>query len=78
MDSVDKGSRTARELITKGAGVTRLPFRGGNRNNAGNAGLGALNLNNDRTNSNSNIGFRPRSQFLLSQKLASHGLLSSA
>ncbi len=78
MDSVDEGSRPRRELITKGAGVTRLPIRGGNRNNAGDAGLGALNLNNDRTNANTNIGFRPRSQFLLSQKPASHGLPSSA
>lgn len=36
----------------------RFPRRGGNRNNAGNAGLAALNLNNERTNSNSNIGLR--------------------
>jgi len=31
---------------------------GGNWNNAGNAGVFALNLNNDRSNANSNIGFR--------------------
>ena len=37
----------------------RLPIRGGNWNNGGNAGLGMLNFNNDRTNANSNIGFRP-------------------
>lgn len=37
----------------------RLPLRGGNWNNGSNAGLGALNLNNARSNTNSNIGFRP-------------------
>lgn len=37
----------------------RLPLRGGNWNNGSNAGLGALNLNNARSNANSNIGFRP-------------------
>lgn len=37
----------------------RLPIRGGNWNNGSNAGLGALNLNNARSNANSNIGFRP-------------------
>lgn len=37
----------------------RFPLRGGNWNNGSNAGLGALNLNNARSNSNSNIGFRP-------------------
>lgn len=31
---------------------------GGNWNNAANAGLFALNLNNDRGNANTNIGFR--------------------
>jgi hypothetical protein len=35
-----------------------LPFRGGNFNNTTNAGLPALNLNNPRSNSNNNIGFR--------------------
>jgi hypothetical protein len=35
-----------------------LPYRGGNWNNTTNAGLPALNLNNPRTNSNNNIGFR--------------------
>jgi RNA-directed DNA polymerase len=38
--------------------LPRLPFRGGNWNNTTNAGLPALNLNNPRSNSNSNIGFR--------------------
>ncbi|PMK93211.1 RNA-dependent DNA polymerase [Vibrio lentus] len=37
----------------------RFPLRGGNWNNGSNAGLGALNLNNARSNTNSNIGFRP-------------------
>lgn len=37
----------------------RFPLRGGNWNNGANAGLGYLNLNNSRANSNSNIGFRP-------------------
>lgn len=39
--------------------MMRLPLRGGNWNNGSNAGLGALNLNNSRLNSNSNNGFRP-------------------
>lgn len=37
----------------------RFPLRGGNWNNGSNAGLGMLNLNNGRSNSNNNIGFRP-------------------
>lgn len=37
----------------------RLPIRGGNWNNGSNAGVFALNLNNSRSNANSNIGFRP-------------------
>jgi hypothetical protein len=37
----------------------RLPLRGGNWNNGSNVGLGSLNLNNERSNSNSNIGFFP-------------------
>ena len=39
--------------------LRRLPIRGGNWNNGSNAGLAALNLNNARSNSNTNIGFRP-------------------
>ncbi|NCU26597.1 hypothetical protein EOM86_07740 [Candidatus Nomurabacteria bacterium] len=31
---------------------------GGNWNNTSNAGVWALNLNNNRTNSNNNVGFR--------------------
>jgi len=36
-----------------------MPIRFGNWNNAGNAGVAALNLNNVRANANTNIGFRP-------------------
>ncbi len=36
-----------------------LPLRGGNWNNGSNAGLFALNLNNPRSNVNTNVGFRP-------------------
>lgn len=36
-----------------------MPIRGGNWNNGANAGLFALNLNNPRSNVNTNIGFRP-------------------
>ena len=35
-----------------------MPIRFGNWNNAGNAGVAALNLNNVRGNVNTNIGFR--------------------
>ena len=41
-----------------GAVSMRLPIRGGNWNNGANAGVPTLNLNNPRTNSNGNIGFR--------------------
>jgi hypothetical protein len=34
------------------------PISGGNWNNAGNAGVWALNLNNVRSNSNNNVSFR--------------------
>ncbi|MDY7026715.1 MAG: hypothetical protein SVR04_00305, partial [Spirochaetota bacterium] len=37
----------------------RMPRRGGNWGNGSNAGLGALNLNTLRSNSNTYIGFRP-------------------
>jgi len=36
-----------------------MPLRGGSYNNNDNAGLAALNLNNERNNSNNNVGFRP-------------------
>lgn len=38
-----------------------VPFRGSNFNNTSNGGVGALNLNNARSNSNNNIGFRSAS-----------------
>lgn len=38
-----------------------MPFRGSNFNNTSNGGVGALNLNNERSNSNNNIGFRSAS-----------------
>lgn len=38
-----------------------LPIRGSNWNNAANAGVFALNCNNDRGNVNTNIGGRPDS-----------------
>lgn len=41
--------------------MNRLPIRGGNWNNGSNAGPATLNLNNPRSNSNSNIGFRSAS-----------------
>jgi hypothetical protein len=37
----------------------RLPIRGGNWNNGADDGLDYLNLNDRRSNSNNNIGFRP-------------------
>lgn len=43
------------EIITK---LRWLPIRGSSFNNASNSGPSALNLNNPRSNSNDNIGFR--------------------
>ena len=54
----------------------RLPYRGGNWNNGSNAGLAALNCNNSRVNTNSNIGFRLALE--QRQKLPAEGLSSSA
>ena len=34
-----------------------VPIRGGSYNNTSNAGSSALNLNNERSNANGNIGF---------------------
>ena len=39
-----------------------VPIRGGNWNNGLNAGVSAVNLNNPRSNSNTNIGARPDSE----------------
>lgn len=41
--------------------MPRVPQRGGNWNNGGNAGWFACNLNNVRSNANNNIGSRPAS-----------------
>lgn len=38
------------------------PIAGGNWNNASDAGVWALNLNNSRSNSNTNVGFRADSE----------------
>jgi hypothetical protein len=38
-----------------------LPLRGSNFNNTSNGGVGYLNLNDARSNSNNNIGFRSAS-----------------
>jgi hypothetical protein len=51
-----------------------LPIAGGNRNNGAKAGLSALNLNNARSNSNSNIGFRPA--LLFRQMLCGYGRIA--
>jgi len=39
--------------------IRRLPIRGGNWNNGERAGVFAVNLNNPRSNVNTNIGARP-------------------
>jgi hypothetical protein len=39
--------------------VKRVPIRGGNWNNGALSGVFSLNLNNDRSNTNTNIGARP-------------------
>ena len=46
-------------------GLWRVPIRGGNWNNEHNAGVFNCNLNNARSNSNSNIGFRSALQCLM-------------
>jgi hypothetical protein len=52
----------------------RLPLRGGNWNNGANAGVAALNLNNARSNVNTNIGFRP--DFENGQKAMAYGAIA--
>lgn len=49
----------------------RLPYRGGNWNNGAIAGVFALNLNNPRSNANTNIGARPA--LVQCQRPAAHG-----
>ena len=51
-----------------------MALRGGNYNNAGGAGLFGLNLNNNRTNRNRNVGFRP-ALAPIRQKPGGHGCL---
>ena len=48
---------------SKSAGPLAAAIRGGNWNNAGNAGVFSLNLNNAPSNTNTNIGFRAASSF---------------
>ena len=71
------GSKPKRLLMpySKGCALQRLPIRGGNWNNAANSGVFALNLNNARSNANSNIGFRPA--LGESQKRRTHGSCDS-
>lgn len=46
-------------LVKKLLGTScKLPFRGGSFNNGSNAGVFALNVNNPRTNTDNNRGFR--------------------
>jgi hypothetical protein len=59
----------------KPIGLRFVPLRGGNWNNGANAGLFYLNLNNARSNSNSNIGFRLASPYR--QKRQAQGLAVS-
>lgn len=55
----------------------RLPICGGNWNNAANAGVFNVNLNNPRSNSNDNIGFRSTLPSVSQICLQIKGLLSS-
>lgn len=47
-----------KEYIEVGNGILRLPLCGGNWGNVANAGVFNVNLNNPRSNVNSNVGFR--------------------
>ena len=57
-----------------------MPIRGGNWGNGADAGLAALNLNNPRSNSNANIGFRVAfaPSYSLLPKPVSYGLQEGA
>ena len=57
--------------VNRGVRYNDVPIRGGNWNNAANAGVFALNLNNARSNANTNIGARPALRAC--QKSGSHG-----
>jgi len=56
----------------KDLGDRLFPYRGGNWTNGANAGVFALNLNNARSNVNTNIGFR--AAFSHSQILQTYGV----
>ena len=45
-----------------------MPFRGSSFNNTSNGGLGALNLNNARSNVNNNVSFRSASPHFASSR----------
>lgn len=45
--------------VNRGVRYNDVPLRGGSWSNAANAGVFALNLNNARSNVNTNIGARP-------------------
>jgi hypothetical protein len=48
-----------RLFVAFAGGWFRCPYRGGNWNNGGNAGVFNVNLNNPRSNVNDNLGGRP-------------------
>ena len=56
-------------LWFKGGLRSRLPLAGGNYNNGASAGVFARNLNNPRTNVNSNVGARPDCGFFLKPRM---------
>lgn len=60
----------------RGDASKRLAIRGGNWNNGARAGVFALNVNNARSNANTNIGVRPA--LALSQKLSPRAAADSA
>lgn len=61
----------ASDLTTIGMDSQGVPLRGGNWNNTSNAGFGYLNMNNERGNSNNNIGLAL--DYLLGRKRDTHG-----
>ena len=66
------GSSLSANKDQRGYALLRLPIRGGNWNNGATAGLRALNLNNPRTNANSNIGARPALGYVRNQMLTGY------
>jgi len=53
------GQSNCRRRRYKGGTLKRLPIRGGDWNNAATSGVCAFNLNNARSNANTNVGTRP-------------------